>query len=194
MNFKLKKKIMVHAYKRNNWLYRVWEFPQIVASTNDYICVYLKKCKVITSEKVDSENFFHSSNKKNAFWFFFPSEWFNIIATIEEDFKVISYYVNIASPFIFEEEAIKYYDFDLDVIMKSNDCSKFKVLDKNEYKVNKVTCNYEKTLQDKIEETIKLFENKEFREEIISKINLDLLNTFIKNHSLDISNKIIKRN
>lgn len=193
MIFKKNKKIMVHAYKRNNWLYRVWEFPQIVESTNDYICVYLKNCKVITSPNVSSKIFFHSSNLKNAFWFFFPKEWFNIIATIEDNLKDISYYINIASPFIFEEEAIKYYDFDLDVTMKNVDASKYKVLDKNEYKINKEICKYEKSLQDKVEETIKLFDNKEFREEIISKLNSDLLKRFIKDNSLDI-NKRMKGN
>lgn len=187
MIFKKNKKIMIHAYKRNNWLYRVWEFPQIVQSNNDYICVYLKNCKVITSPNITSKIFFHSSNLKNAFWFFFPKEWFNIIATIEENCNYISYYINIASPFIFEEEAIKYYDFDLDVIMKNIDTSKYKVLDKNEYIVNKEICKYEKSLQEKVESTIKLFDNKDFREEIISKLNLDLLQTFIKENSLNIS-------
>lgn len=173
---KKNKKIMVHAYKRNNWLYRVWEFPTVVDVNKHYVCLSLHQSKIIIHDKEKNRSF-HSRNNKMAFWFFFYDEWFNIIATFNDTF--VQYYVNIASPFIYEEEAIKYYDFDLDVKFKSNDEKKFKILDLNEYEENSELYNYEENLKIKINETIELFKNNDFRKEIISKIGLALIKKLI---------------
>ena len=44
----------------------------------------------------------------------FPQKyWFNIIAMIRDN--GISYYCNLASPYILDQEALKYIDYDLDV-------------------------------------------------------------------------------
>ncbi|MDE6429401.1 MAG: DUF402 domain-containing protein, partial [Malacoplasma sp.] len=98
MNIKINKKIMIHAYKRNGWLYRVWEFPEVLETNSSFTAVSLVNSKVITNEKFSKRNFI-SRNMKNSFWFFFPDKWYNIIATITPN-NVIAYYVNIASPFI----------------------------------------------------------------------------------------------
>ena len=39
--------------------------------------------------------------------------WFNIIAMIRDN--GVSYYCNLASPYVMDEEALKYIDYDLDV-------------------------------------------------------------------------------
>lgn len=170
---KLNKKIMVHAYKRNGWLYRVWEYPQVLEVTEKFVVLSLVNSKVITNEKNSKRNFI-SKNQKNSFWFFFPDKWYNIIATISTN-NVINYYVNIASPFIYEEEAIKYYDFDLDIKMKNNSPTLYKVLDRDEYEENKINYKYEKELTLECERTLQLFENEEFRKKIISFISPKML-------------------
>ncbi|MBR2652200.1 DUF402 domain-containing protein [bacterium] len=40
------------------------------------------------------------------------NDWFNFRITLESQGPQI--YVNIASPFFYEESAVKYYDFDID--------------------------------------------------------------------------------
>lgn len=173
---KVNKKIMVHAYKRNGWLYRVWEFPKVIDVGKDYICVSSYNSNVITSDK-DSNRNFRSKNLKNSFWFFFKDEWFNIIATLTES-NEIQYYVNIASPYIYEEEAIKYYDLDLDIKMKSIDANFYRILDVEEFNENKIKFKYEKELINKSLMTLEKFKNPDFRKKIISKINVNVLKKY----------------
>lgn len=173
MNIKINKKIMIHAYKRNGWLYRVWEFPEVLETNSSFTAVSLVNSKVITNEKFSKRNFI-SKNMKNSFWFFFPDKWYNIIATITPN-NVIAYYVNIASPFIYEEEAIKYYDFDLDIKMRNSSSSTYKILDVDEYKENKKKYKYEKEVMYNCEKTLKMFEKQEFRDNIINSISPKML-------------------
>lgn len=177
-NIKINKKIMVHAYKRNGWLYRVWEFPEVLESNDKFTVVSLVNSKVITNEKFSKRNFV-SKNSKNSFWFFFPDKWYNIIATITPSVNggqnTISYYVNIASPFIYEEEAIKYFDFDLDIKMKNTSATIYKVLDTDEYDENKQYYHYEPEVKKNCEEVLDYFCKKEFRESIFNFINPKLI-------------------
>ena len=70
--------------------------------------------------------------------YFFKDKWFNVIAQLKKD--GIYYYCNIASPFIIEENTIKYIDYDLDLrIFPRGD---YKILDKGEYKYHKRIMNY----------------------------------------------------
>lgn len=169
---------MVHAYKRNGWLYRSWEFPKIVNAKKDFVCVYLNNTFTLTHDKKTSR-FFKSLNTKHAFWFFFNNEWFNILATIKEN-DVIDYYINIASPFIYEEEAIKYYDLDIDIKMSSSSPKSYNILDIKEFNENKVLFNYEPKLIYQILLTTQKFKNLSFRKKIMKIINIDALNVYIK--------------
>ena len=77
--------------------------------------------------------------------YFFKNSWFNIIGQYKEN--GIYYYCNIASPFIIEENTIKYIDYDLDLRVFPD--GSFKVLDRGEYKYHKGMMNYSDDL-DKI--------------------------------------------
>lgn len=172
------KKVMIHAYKRNGWLYRTWEFPKVVDIGKDFICVSLWNCKIITNDK-DKKCYYRSVNLKNAYWFFLKDKWYNIIATINSN-NSISYYINIASPFIYEEEAIKYYDFDIDIKMDSSSRTTYKILDIDEFNNHRVIYNYERELTNQILKTSTLFKNINFRNKIFSKINIQLLKYYMK--------------
>lgn len=172
------KKVMIHAYKRNGWLYRVWEFPKIIESNDKFVCAYLYNTRVITNEKNSKRNF-HSKNLKNSFWFFFTERWFNIIATLNSN-NTASYYVNIASPFYYEEEAIKYYDFDLDIKIKSSKPMDFKVVDIDEYNENKKIYRYEKEVQIQCEKTLNYFCNENFRNKVMLMLSPSLLQSYLK--------------
>lgn len=177
--YKVDKKIMIHAYKRNGWLYRVWEFPKIIDVTDKYVCVSLFNSRVTTNEKFSKRNF-HSKNLKQSYWFFFFDEWYNVIATLSpNDDQVINYYVNFSSPFIYEEEAIKYYDFDLDIKMKNTSVENFKLIDIDEYNENKEAYKYEKEIIYKMDKVLEQFNNLEFRKEMIKLINPKLLKQYV---------------
>lgn len=57
----------------------------------------------------------------------------------------IYYYCNIASPFIWDGEAIKYIDYDLDLKVYPN--NSMKVLDRNEYQKHAVLMKYPDALK-----------------------------------------------
>lgn len=170
---KQNKKIMIHAYKRNGWLYRVWEYPEVLESNDKFVVVSLTNSKVITNEKNSKRNFI-SRNLKNSFWFFFKDKWYNIIATVGNN-NVVSFYVNIASPFLYEEEAIKYYDFDLDIKMKSNNSQIYKILDMDEYENNKTEYRYEPEVRKMCENVLEQFKDEDFRKKIINFISIKML-------------------
>ena len=70
--------------------------------------------------------------------YFFKERWYNVIAQIKKD--GIYYYCNIASPFILEENTIKYIDYDLDLRIFPN--GEYKILDRLEYQYHKKIMEY----------------------------------------------------
>ena len=64
----------------------------------------------------------------------------------------IYYYCNIATPFIIEENTIKYIDYDLD--LRIFPTGEFKILDKLEYEYHKKIMNYSKKLDKVIKGSI----------------------------------------
>ncbi|MCF1349102.1 DUF402 domain-containing protein [Ureaplasma urealyticum] len=142
---KIGDELMVHAYKLNGWLYRSWNNPKVVYIDEQLLILSSTNTLVITSEEKSIRNFPSFTNKMS-YWFFFKNEWFNLIATVEND--GIKFYINVASPFIYEEQAIKYYDFDLDFKISSDD--KWKEVDINEFIENAKKYHYSETLTQKI--------------------------------------------
>lgn len=156
--------IMIHAYKYNGWLYRSLENVFLIHETNDYLLVYLptnRTCSIKSEENTD--RFFYYQNEFDKYWLFLKNTWFNVIINVfKDDF---SFYVNIASPFIWEERAIKYIDFDLDFKIRSD--NSFNLVDEMEYLENSTKWRYPEHLKQLINETkqeiIYLIENKWFK-------------------------------
>ncbi|MQH58724.1 DUF402 domain-containing protein, partial [Escherichia coli] len=70
---------------------------------------------------------------------YFHSEyWFNVICMFRED--GIYYYCNLSSPFVCDEEALKYIDYDLDIKVYPN--GKYHLLDEDEYEQHMNQMNY----------------------------------------------------
>ncbi len=117
-NIYVGKRVIVHAYKFNGWLYRSWEFPIVIAKTKDYYVLGSDDAEIITA-KFNTKRYFKSTLKKRCFWVLFKDKWYNMIITVQDNNK-LSYYINISSKFIYEESAFKYYDFDLDFKVSIN--------------------------------------------------------------------------
>lgn len=142
--------VMVHSYKYSGWLYRTWNFPILVEDNDEYIVLCTIDSTVLSSEE-NSFRIFTSKVTKPTFWFFFKNKWFNLIVTIETHGTKL--YINIACPYIYEEGAIKYFDFDLD--FKTTELIRWKEIDVNEYFINQQKYHYPSNLIDKINETEK---------------------------------------
>ena len=97
--------------------------------------------------------------KEPAIMYFFKNEWFNIICQLKKD--GIYYYCNIASPFIIEDNTIKYIDYDLDLRVFPS--GEYKILDVLEYnyhrKILKYSDDLDTILQKALEDLIKEYVN-----------------------------------
>ena len=129
-------KLQIHCYKHDGKVHRVWDEAVVLDIQKEYIVFGNNRTQVIEA----SGNYWRT--KEPAVLYFFKDKWFNIIAQMKKD--GIYYYCNIASPYVIEENTIKYIDYDLDLrIFPSGE---YKILDRLEYKYHKKLMNYSKDL------------------------------------------------
>ncbi|MDR2823540.1 MAG: DUF402 domain-containing protein [Mycoplasmataceae bacterium] len=176
----INRKVIIHAYKFNGWLYRTWEFPTIIKETDEYICVVTENTKVITAAD-DLKHFYHSKINRPSVWYFFKHEWYNMIVS-EKNNKYYCY-INVASPFIMEHGIIKYIDFDLDFRIPNAKGDIINEVDLDEYSENKVKYQYPQKLIEKIKiveaDIVKSFKNREF-DQYIDRELIDYYNRHMK--------------
>ncbi len=124
--------LQIHCYKHNGKIHRIWEEATVLEETNNYLICANDKVTVIEADGRSHKT------KEPAIIFFYKDKWFNIIAQFKE--FGLFYYCNIASPYIIDENTIKYIDYDLDLRVFPD--GGYRVLDKNEYKYHKKIMNY----------------------------------------------------
>lgn len=105
---RFQKWIVVQAYKHDGTLHRQWSPAFLAEETDDYWALSSRASLVVES---DGRRWM---TKEHAVFILFKHSWMNAICMIKEDGK-ISYYVNIASPTIWDQGYLKYIDYDLDV-------------------------------------------------------------------------------
>ncbi len=115
--------IEVQGYKHDGRMHRIWDSVFVVDETDEYIVVASTKTKVI------EHDFRIWYTKEPAVMIFFKSNWWNVIAMLK---KIgITYYVNLASPYVIDKDKVKYIDYDLDIKLYPN--KEIKVIDVQEY-------------------------------------------------------------
>jgi len=163
---KINHKLAVHAYKFNGCLYRTFEFPRVIYENEKYLILDLSNCRIISQAR--NQKFYHSYSKKDSLWVIFKDEWYNLFVTINDADKII-YYFNVATPYIFEEDAIKYIDLDLDirVVDVNSQIELIKVLDQKEFEQHASQMLYPKKLINKAievkDDIILKLQNKDFQ-------------------------------
>ena len=156
---------IIQSYKHDGSLHRVWDEAKLLEINDEYLVFGNNKALVTES---DGRKW---RTKEPAILFFYYKKWYNIISQIKKE--GICYYCNIASPFIIEENIIKYIDYDLDLRVFPD--GSHKVLDKNEYKYHKILMRYPKEIDtiahDSLNRLITMKNNHEapFDEELIQK-------------------------
>ncbi|SET70854.1 hypothetical protein SAMN05216389_12212 [Oceanobacillus limi] len=125
-------KIQIHSYKHNGSLHRVWENSIVLKGTETVVIGANDKTEVRES---DGRTW---TTREPAICYFHSKHWFNIIGMLRND--GIYYYCNISSPFVYDEEALKYIDYDLD--LKVYPDMTFDILDEDEYELHKKQMNY----------------------------------------------------
>lgn len=129
-------KLQIQCYKHNGKIHRSWDEAIVLDIKKDYIVFGNSKTNVIESEGS------YWRTKEPAIMYFFKDRWYNIIAQLKKD--GIYYYCNIATPFVIEQNTIKYIDYDLDLRIFPN--GSYKILDRLEYKYHKRIMKYSKDL------------------------------------------------
>ncbi len=168
------KKIAIHAYKFNGWLYRTWEFPTVLEATDEYVCVSSQGARIITN-RIGSKQHYQSKVIEPSIWYFFKNEWFNLI--YQKRNQHVRVYINLASPYYYENETLKYIDFDLDYVNRSFDKNHQLIrIDNNEFITNSKLLNYPNALKNKIILTAKSIEEKLKNNELEKYFNQNLLN------------------
>ena len=157
--------VKIHSYKHNKKIHRVWNNITVLDNNPHELVVANFKTKVVES------NGRYWNTKEPAICFFYDDKWYNVIAMLKED--GIYYYCNVSSPYIFDGEAIKYIDYDLDLRVDAN--YQYKILDREEYKYHAKIMNYDEKLkvviEHSLEDIIKLATNKEgaFNHDVVMK-------------------------
>jgi protein associated with RNAse G/E len=169
---KVGEKLAIHCYKHNGKVHRTWNEATVLEDNDEWLVCGNDHVKV-----VEDDGRSHRTNEP-AIMFFYKKRWFNIIAQLKP--FGLFYYCNIASPYIMDENIIKYIDYDLDLRVFPD--GGFRVLDKNEYKYHKKIMNYSDDLDiilnKELEKLINMKNNNEgpFDKKVIDKYFKDYMN------------------
>lgn len=131
-NIKVGDKLEIHCYKHNGKIHRTWDEAVVLEINDEYIVC--GNCKTLVTE---SDGVKHKT-KEPAILFFYRKRWFNIIGQLKK--YGLFFYCNIATPFLIDDNIIKYIDYDLDLRVFPDGA--FKVLDRNEYNYHKKIMHY----------------------------------------------------
>ena len=129
--------IPVHSYKHNGKIHRVWENVRVMEVTDNVIITASNRTLVI---EADGRIW---KTTEPAISYFFDDLWFNVIAILRVD--GIHFYCNLSSPCIYDEGALKYIDYDLDLKVFPN--YHYKILDEYEFNKHRREMNYPEDIQ-----------------------------------------------
>ena len=132
MNLNIGDTLAIHCYKHNGMIYKSYNVAYILDITDEYIVLGNENVLVT---KQDGNTW---TTNEPAIMFYYKNRWFNIIAQLKKN--GLFYYCNIASPFIIENNVLKFIDYDLDLRVFNDGA--FKILDRNEYNYHKRIMKY----------------------------------------------------
>ena len=165
MDLQIGSKYCIHSYKHDGSIHRSWDEARLLDINDDYLVFGNDRTLV---QESDGRTW---KTKEPAVLYFFKNRWFNIISQNKSD--GIYYYCNMASPYILEDNTIKYIDYDLDLRVFAD--GTYKVLDRSEYKYHKEKMHYsddlDRILKEELKELIEMSKKKEgaFNKVIVDK-------------------------
>ena len=172
--------VYIQSYKHDGSLHRTWSKGLVIEVSDDRYVVVTNKTWVI---EADGRRWY---TREPAICFFYTKKWFNVITMIRK--SGIYYYCNLASPSLFDGEAIKNIDYDLDVkLYPSGD---YEILDEEEYKLHSKKYQYSDDIKGIIE-----FELKELLKDIQNMkepFNDESINKYYNKYQKQIKSQIKK--
>ena len=135
-NVKVGDRLAIYCYKHDGKLHSISDEAIVLEVDEEKIVCANQETRIR-----ERDGRIHITNEP-AVLFFYKNNWFNIIGQLKS--FGLFYYCNIASPYIIEDNIIKYIDYDLDLRVFPD--GGFKVLDRNEYNYHKKIMNYPKII------------------------------------------------
>ena len=145
MGLNIRDSVFIQSYKHNGQLHRTWSKAMIIDETDDFYVAVTDRSWVVES---DGRRWL---TKEPAICFFYKKRWFNVMSMVRK--TGIYYYCNIATPSLYDGEAIKNIDYDLDVKVFPD--GTYNILDENEYQYHSQLMNYPKDIKDIVEDELK---------------------------------------
>ncbi|MDR2661140.1 MAG: DUF402 domain-containing protein [Lactobacillaceae bacterium] len=138
--------ITIKSYKHDGHLHRTWRDTMVLKTTENAL-IGINNHTLVTED--DNRKWV---THEPAIVYFHKKYWFNVIAMIRKD--GISYYSNLASPYVLDKEALKYIDYDLDIKVTSSG-NKI-LLDADEYVDHSQLWEYPDEVKDILEAHVKI--------------------------------------
>lgn len=138
--------ITIQSYKHDGSLHRTWRDTMVLKTTENAL-IGVNDHTLVTES--DGRRWV---TREPAIIYFHKKYWFNIIAMIRDN--GISYYCNLASPFVLDGEALKYIDYDLDVKVFAD--GEKRLLDVDEYEQHKKEMHYTEDMDFILKENVKI--------------------------------------
>lgn len=107
MNLNVGDKLELHCYKHNGKINTVSSKMMVLDIGEDFLVC--GDYKTTITEKDGSKH----KTKEPTIIFFYKNNWFNVLAQLKKN--GLFYYCNIATPYVIDEGALKYIDYDLDL-------------------------------------------------------------------------------
>ena len=138
--------VAIHSYKHNKRLHRIWKKTIILSEDQQLLVTGHQRTRVIEHDGRS----WHT--KEPAICYFYKDLWFNIIGMLKKD--GVYFYCNLSSPYLYDGEAVKYIDYDLDVKVFPD--GSYIILDEKEYDMHSDKMCYTQEIQDIIQQQIDL--------------------------------------
>ena len=155
--------IRVMCFKHDGSLHRIWDKAALIYEDEEKIMI--SNAKTLIRE---SDNRVWMA-KEPSLSIYYKNRWFNIMGIIRSE--GIHYYCNMATPCVVENDVIKYIDYDLDLVKTVK--NEIKILDEDEYKVNKEKYHYGEDVEKLLLKELELLKedavngNGDFKDQII---------------------------
>lgn len=141
--------ITIKSYKHDGSLHRTWADNMVLKTSDQSIIACNDHTLVIES---DGRRW---STREVALLYYHKHFWFNIVAMIRK--KGVTYYCNLASPYVIDREALKYIDYDLDIKVFPD--GEKRLLDVDEYEIHGRRYHYsddiDAIIKDQIQELVR---------------------------------------
>ena len=168
--------VYIQSYKHDGSLHRTWCKGFVIEVEDDYIVAVTDRAWVI---EADGRKWI---TKEPAICHFYMHEWFNVISMIRH--SGIYYYCNIASPSVYDGEAIKNIDYDLDIKLYPD--GGYSILDEKEFIKHAEEMEYPEVVQEIINRQIDILVDR--MERAVDPFNLDCIEKFYQKY-LDLLGK-----